>query len=75
VDRCRTLLWEEKAILLSLKKSLETGRIVINFMKTKEEFLGHLRALFIFTKKQTGYSIQVLTTDNGTELKNANTIQ
>ena len=42
-------------------------------MKTKAEVLNHIKTLYAFIKNQTGFSIQILRTDNGTEFKNAET--
>ncbi len=47
-----------------------SGWIVINFMKMKSEVLIHLQSLFAFLKNQTGYTIQTIRTDNGTEYVN-----
>ena len=50
-----------------------SGWIVVNFMKSKAEVLYHLKLLHAFLKNQTGNSIKILTTDQGTETLNAAT--
>ena len=49
--------------------------IIAYFMKTKAEVLNHIKTLYAFIKNQTGFSIQILRTDNGTEFKNAETTE
>jgi hypothetical protein len=47
--------------------------ITAYFMKSKTKVLNHIKTLYAFIKNQTGFSIQILRTDNGTEFKNAET--
>ncbi len=47
-----------------------SGYFIVNFLKHKSEAFGHLQAVYAFLKNQTGNTIKILRTDNGTEYVN-----
>ncbi len=52
-----------------------SGWITVNFIKSKTEVLNHLKTLHAFLKNQTGCSIKVIRSDQGTEYVNAATAE
>ena len=50
-----------------------SGWTDVRFMKSKSEVLSHLQDMAAFLENQTGFSIEIFRTDNGTEYMNIST--